>query len=157
MIKTFQHHLSGSKFMLVDVEKEGSAAVFDFIKDHVRQQVWLKPNEETISRYILQANTISIIIRQLTTEAPLQFIQSVPTVTIEKMLVDLYGDDEFNYMDNNEKAGIFRNAYERFTINQNKLLRYAARKSKRKKIATFLAENNLIKKTFGNHDFQGNA
>jgi len=79
-----------------------------------------------------------IIVRHLVTEAPVQKIKTIPTVTIEKMLVDLYSDIDFEYLQGNELSFIFKNAFSKYTINENKLLRYANRKGKKEKIIDFI-------------------
>jgi hypothetical protein len=81
-----------------------------------------------------------IVVRELITEAPIQTIKKIPTITIEKLLVDLFGDKEFEYLQGNELFIIYKNAFDKYTVNESKLLRYASRKGKRGKIS------NLLKK-----------
>ncbi|MHA4811483.1 DUF6577 family protein [Flavitalea flava] len=49
----------------------------------------------------------------------------------EKMLVDLFTDNEFEYLEGNELISVFKNAWDHFPVNQSKLLRYAGRKGQR--------------------------
>jgi hypothetical protein len=152
IIRGFQQHLSFSKFILVDVEKDATQAIFDFLKD-LYPSVWLKPDPATIDRYIL-AGKESIIVRHLISEAPLQTNSNTPTITIEKMLVDLFTDNEFEYLRGQELRRIFDNAWDRYSVNLNKLLRYAARKGQREELEAFLEENNFTKKRFNPHDLK---
>lgn len=151
IVRSFQQHLSSSRFILIDVEKESMQAVFEYLKENFKH-IWLKPDTETIYHYILPEKQ-SIIVRHLISEAPLQTCENIPTVTIEKMLVDLFTDNEFEYLEGTELVSVFRNARDRFPINQSKLLRYAGRKGQRQELQAFLEKNNFIKKSFNSHDF----
>lgn len=155
MVRGFQQHLSSSRFILIDVEKESMQAVFEYLKEDSKH-IWLKPDRETIYRYILPERE-NIIVRHLISQAPLQTCQNIPTVTIEKILVDLFKDNEFEYLQGNELLSIFKNAWDRFPINQSKFLRYAARKGQRQELQTFLENNNFTKKKFNSRDFEENA
>lgn len=148
MIKPFHQHLPGSKFTLVDVEKEVMESVFVFLKEEYRN-TYLKPDKEMMDKYIMQ-NTDSIIVRQLISESPIQINNTVPTLTIEKMIVDIFSDHEFEYLKGSELLMIFRNVFDRFTVNKSKLLRYANRKGKQEKIVKFLEDNNFMTPRFIN-------
>lgn len=146
MIKPFHQHLPGSRFTLIDVEKEVLESVFVFFKEEYKN-TYLKPAKEMMDTYVMSDND-SIIIRQLISEAPVQGVDGIPTVTIEKMLVDIYTDREFEYLKGSELLLIFKNIFDRFTVNKSKLLRYAGRKGKQEKILRFLEDNNFIEPRF---------
>ena len=67
----------------------------------------------------------------------------MPTATLEKILVDIFSDEEFQYLQSNELVVIFKSAFERYTINESKLIRYADRKRKKKQLLAFLRSNNI--------------
>ena len=58
-----------------------------------------------------------IIVRSLVSEAPLQFINNTPTVTIEKLLVDALVDEEFEFLKGNEINHVYNNAFDRYSVN----------------------------------------
>jgi hypothetical protein len=155
MIRTFQQHLSGSRFILIDVDKDGVEALFEFLRE-TNKHTWIRPGPDMMYKYVLQQND-SIIVRRLISQAPVQFSGKTQTVTIEKMLVDVFADGEFNYLAGNELSLVFKTAYERFTVNQNKLLRYAGRKGQREKLHAFLQTNQLTKKVYTANDIPGNT
>ncbi|HXD78711.1 MAG TPA: DUF6577 family protein [Puia sp.] len=152
MLRGFQQHLSFSKFILVDVEKDAAQAIFDFLKERY-PYVWLKPDATTMDRYILTGGR-NIIVRHLISEAPIQVSSTVPTVTIEKMLVDLFTDNEFDYLRGEELRRICVNAWNSYSVNLNKLLRYASRKGQREELQAFLEKNNFTKKRFNPSDLK---
>jgi hypothetical protein len=150
IINPFHQHLMWSKFTLIDVEKELMDTTFNFLlRDH--KSVYLKPTPDIMDRYILNDHS-SIVIRQLITESPLQIIEGVSTLTIEKLLVDIFSDDEFEYLKGSELVSIFKNIFSRYTVNRSKMARYADRKGKQEKILTFMAENQITKPSFENNN-----
>ena len=66
-------------------------------------------------------------------------LQGVVTTTIEKLLVDVFCDDEiFAAQQGTEMETIFREAFEKYTINENKMLRYADRRRKKEAFSNYL-------------------
>lgn len=132
-------HQPGRFYTLVEAEKETIESVFYFVKD-IHKNVFIDPTFDIISRYA-SAEKESIIIKSLVSEAPMQNVQGVQTITIEKMLVDIFCDKIiFAAQQGNEMQTIFKNAFEKYTINENKMLRYANRRRKKE------AFNNYIDK-----------
>ena len=93
VIKPFHQHLSKSDFTLVDIEKDAVESVFLFLKEKYKN-VFLKPDKEMMDIYVV-SNKNSIIVRQLISESPVQKEKGIPTVTIEKLIVDIFYDNEF--------------------------------------------------------------
>ncbi len=132
IINEFSLHINKLDFTIIDTEKEVAEPVFFLLKENYKH-VFYKASKELYYNYFPDIQNI-LIIRHLTTEAPVQTIKTIPTVTIEKMLVDLYSDTEFEYIQGNELTLIFKNAFDKYTVNESKLLRYASRKGKKNKI-----------------------
>jgi hypothetical protein len=104
--------------------------------------VFYRPSKDLFGNYINELQGV-IIVRALVSETPLQLIKNVPTVTIEKILVDAMVDEEFEFLKGNEINHVFINAFDRYSINISKLIRYADRKRKKKEILQILSTNNL--------------
>ena len=68
----------------------------------------------------------------------MNYIKDIPVISIEKLLVDVFCDAEFNYLEGSELSAIYDNAFYKYTINKNKLFRYAARKGKKEEISKFM-------------------
>ena len=100
-----------------------------------------------IENYVY-ASKEAIIVKALLSESPIQSAGGVPVQSLEKIMVDLYADSNlFLFLQGNELVNIFRNAFEKYTINRDKLMRYAKRRNKEKlmKIAiNQINSNNLI-------------
>ena len=77
--------------------------------------------------------------KPLVSEAPTQKIAGINTVTIEKMLVDLFCDGIlYAAQQGSERVTIFREAFEKYTINESRMLRYAGRRRKKEELRSYL-------------------
>lgn len=129
-VREFSVHQSYVDFTVVDVEKEALESVYRYLKEQ-HHQVFLNPNKMMVEEYIMDLEE-AIIVQQLISEAPLQTLDEVPTITIEKLLVDLVHEKElFYFYQGYELQRIFQQAFDKYSINENKLLRYAARRRKK--------------------------
>lgn len=124
------------------MEKEVTSSVFQFLRSE-NIPAFLEPDEEIIQNY-LPDNRTPVIILPLVSEAPLQIVNSVQTVTLEKILVDLFCDTTtFFAYQGSERSTIFKEAFDRYTVHQNKLLRYARRRGKKDALLSYLKKNKL--------------
>lgn len=78
----------------------------------------------------------------MVTDSPIQKNESIYVATLEKILVDLCTDKEFISFQGNEIYHIYENALSAYTVNQQTMLRYAGRKTKREKVETVLRTIN---------------
>lgn len=145
MINEFAQHLSAYPFILVDVERDVSESVFFRLKEEFKG-VFFRPGE-TIINDLLPDFHLPIIVRYLASESPLNEVNNIFTVTIEKLLADVFCDMEFNFLAGSERRAIFSNAYFKYVVNENKLLRYAARKGRRPDLHKYLQEGNFNQQT----------
>jgi hypothetical protein len=125
-IKEFNQHITKNSFMLVDVERGSEESVYYSLREQLKE-VFMFPGKEMLGDYFTDLKK-PIIIRTLVSEAPSKEIRNVPTATLEK---------------SNELVVIFKSAFERYTINESKLIRYADRKRKKKQLLAFLRSNNI--------------
>jgi hypothetical protein len=128
-IAPYMHHIPNLNYTYIDVERDVTESVFDFLNNNSSVRVFLCPDQNDFSRYI--NGNESIIIRTLISEAPLQVLQGFNTPTIEKILVDVAGDVEFDFLQGTEITYFYRNVIERHNINKSKLIRYATRRGRR--------------------------
>ena len=85
----------------------------------------------------------NVFVKNLVSEAPLQKIDGIPVSTLEKILVDIYCDKGFSYMQDSEYMRIAENAITLFNINKTKLLRYAKRRGAKEELEEIY--NDLLK------------
>ncbi|MDP3643254.1 MAG: type IV toxin-antitoxin system AbiEi family antitoxin domain-containing protein [Bacteroidota bacterium] len=131
-IVSFMHHIPNLNFIYVDVERDVAESVFEFLNDNSSKRVYLCPDQDNFNRYII--GTEAIIVRTLVSEAPMQVIDGINTPSIEKILVDVAGDVEFDFMQGAEITYFYRNVAERHNINKSKLMRYATRRGRRQEV-----------------------
>lgn len=135
----FMQHVPNVGTILVDVERDVMESVFMALQSEITdRQVLLHPSKKEIEIY---SNSLdSVIVRPLVHEAPLSEYNGYNVPRIEKMLVDAAGDAELDYMGGSELYTIYGNAFEAYSINKSKLLRYAARRNRKNRIEQILKE-----------------
>ncbi|MGM0582868.1 MAG: DUF6577 family protein [Bacteroidota bacterium] len=138
----FMLHQPGKFFLIVEVDKDAVESVFNLLKD-LKYSVFLDPTKELLNKYMTEEKE-TWIVKSLVTEAPIQKVSELHTTTIEKMLVDLFCDTVILDAEQGaEKDRIFKGAFEKYIIHENKMLRYADRRRKKKQLIQYL--NKLSK------------
>lgn len=141
VLKEFFQHVSMYDFLLVEVERETIDSVFHFIKE-TNNNTFKEPSRDMMENFVLESKD-AIIIKSLTSEAPLQKVDNITVPAIEKILVDLYADSEiFFFLQGSEMLNIFTNALEKYTVNTDRILRYAKRRNKGEELKKILAQIN---------------
>jgi hypothetical protein len=133
-------HQPGRYLSLLEVEKDVLEAVFYEMKDQDKE-VFLDPSEEIIEKYLPDKGS-PLILLPLISEAPIQEIDGVQTITIEKMLVDLVSNTSlFAAQQGSELKRIFQLAHEKYAVSEARLLRYASRRNKKEEIKSLLPKS----------------
>ena len=132
VLMPFMHHIPNLNFIYIDVENDVTESVFNFLKNNQTESIFFRPSKEEFYRYITGIK--AIIVRQLVSESPLQTVENVQTPTLEKVLVDIAGDVEFDFMQGAEITYFYRNVLARNEINKRKLLRYASRRGRKEEV-----------------------
>jgi hypothetical protein len=143
-IRALSQHLPSLKLTIVDTERDGMESVFHKLQDSY-ENVFLKPDKEVMDRYVIPAKD-AIIVKALVSEAPVREVNGIVTGAIEKILVDVFFEEEFSALRGAEMVHIFGNAFERYPVNKSRLLRYASRKRRKEEIEQFLKSNKLAAK-----------
>jgi len=142
LLNEFMLHQPFHFFILVETESDATETVFNYLKEF-NKEVFFNPDENTLYLYAFRYKR-SIIVKNLVTEAPMQTIEKIQTISIEKMLVDIFCDRSiFNAQQGSELEQIFTEAFSKYSVNKTKLIRYASRRAKRKKMNEFLHYLNL--------------
>ena len=137
ILNEFMLHQPGRYYQLIEVDKDAMESVFYYLKDK-NYSAFMEPSEQLIRRYMLDEKE-PWIVKTLVSEAPIQLVNGIPTVTIEKLLVDIFCDPViFNAQQGSEMNQIFNEALEKYTINESKMLRYASRRRKRRELDHYL-------------------
>ena len=125
-ISPLLHHIASNQTIYVEVEKDASEFVFDNLKAG-GVKAFYKPDQDMVYRYI-NLDERNVFVKNLVSESPLQKIEGILVSTLEKILVDIYCDQDFSYLQGSEYERIAENAMTIFNINKTKLLRYAKRR-----------------------------
>jgi len=140
----FMLHQPGNFFLIVEVDKDAVDSIFYLLKE-LKYSVFLDPSKEILNKYMTKEKE-SWIVKPLVTEAPVQKVSNLYTTTIEKMLVDLFCDTVIlDAQQGAEKDRIFKGAFEKYLVHENKMLRYADRRRKKKQLIQYLNEISIFR------------
>jgi uncharacterized protein DUF6577 len=143
-VNEFMLHQPARYYTLVEVEREATEAVFNFLKDNRVKNVFLEPNEKELQKYISDLEN-AVVVLPLVSKAPIQTKRDRASITIEKLLVDLYSDRQlFNAYQGSELVNIYNTAYNRYPIDFTKLFSYATRRRKAADLKHFLSQKTDI-------------
>lgn len=136
----FVNHLFGKNTIFVDVENMCEDVVFEMLHDKF-PYVLFCPTKEMYHKQ--RGNDNTIVVQKLISEAPKSAVgHSAP---LEKILVDLFSKKlTGKLIVRSEYPKIYEQAFERYYIDETKMLRYARRRSLDEEIITFLKENTNV-------------
>ena len=140
-INPFMHHLAGNLLHYLEVERDAMDSVFDRLSAK-GYTVFLRPDREFMYRYVDIHNPKAIILKPLVSESPLVQISEIPCPTLEKLLVDMSKDPDFGYLQGAEYLRILANVKRAYKINEQRLLRYASRRSAREEMLNALQSSD---------------
>lgn len=123
----FMHHLASNQVTYIEVEKDMAETVFHRLQDE-GETVFLRPDADLIYKYV-NMDAGAVFVKHLTSESPLQAVSGIRVPTLEKLLVDMYCDPDFFYLQGAEYNRIMHNARSKYIINLSRLLRYARRRN----------------------------
>ncbi len=132
VIAPLMHHLSPNHVTYVETEREATEIVFNLLKEDGKT-VYISPTKDYIYHYV-DMEAEAYFVKPMVTESPLQTIDGIPSLTIEKLLVDIRKDADFFFLQGEESDYILENAYSLYHINESRLLRYASRRGIKEEI-----------------------
>lgn len=142
VLNEFMHHQPGKFYHLVEVEKEAVEAVFYFLKG-LKKTVFIDSDKGLFEKYLPEKGEV-FLVKTLVTEAPVLNVDGLNTISIEKMLVDLFCDKSvFETQQGREMLFIFREALGKYTINMSKMLRYAGRRRRKEDFEKFVNSTTI--------------
>lgn len=128
----FSTHLLNTQLYFVDVERDViNAAYHEILKTYRRTVLYRNLSEE------LPYYDGYIVVRNMALEAPTIDVEDMPMASLEKILVDFALDRIFPFSDT-EIVDIYTNATSDYSVNTNRMLRYAGRRGHRDVIEEIL-------------------
>lgn len=144
VLSSLMLHVPNIGYTFVDVEKDGMEPVFHKLQSiDLGKNILISPSETDCDRYL--TGTDSIVVRQLIGRSPVTEIDGCTVPMIEKILTDSVGDNELSFTGGSEIFNIFETAFERYDINQSKMLAYASRRNRKETIEQILKTINYDK------------
>jgi hypothetical protein len=138
IINEFMKHQPGVFSFIIETEKEVTQSLFYFLKE-LKYPVFIEPTSDILDKY-LPIDKEAFIIKSLVSESPTQLVNGITTVSIEKLLIDIFCDDIiFSAQQGAEMRTIFNEAFSKYTVNQSKMLRYASRRRKKEVVQEYLS------------------
>ena len=126
-LSPLQHHLAYNQATYIEVERVGVESVFHCLQD-AGYEVYRTPDAQMMYDYADIKKKI-VIVKPLVTQAPLMKQNGYYVPMLEKLLVDIHADKDFFYLQGIEASYMTENARNLYMLNEEKLQRYAKRRS----------------------------
>lgn len=134
----FANHQMARNFIFVEVEKPLGESVFNALHKHNNYTTLYKPSVKEIALY---SGTVTVSVLPLTSEVPVNGFDA----TLEKLLVDLFANKLLDkIISRSDYPEIYEEAFSKYYINYNLMIRYAKRRNKDAEIKTFIKEKTKI-------------
>lgn len=127
ILSPIQHHLYINHAIYVETNRDAVESVFGSLKTKYKN-VYRQPNAEFVHDYI-DFREECIIVKALVTESPLMEVDGIKVPTLEKLLVDTQKDNDFYYLQGSESTKMYHIAFGQYSVNLQRLMRYARRRS----------------------------
>jgi hypothetical protein len=127
IIAPIQHHLSINNAIYVETNRDVVETVFGKLKDGGKD-VFRQPDAQFVYDYI-DLRKQCIIVKALVSESPTMTVDGIVVPTLEKLLVDIQADADFDYLRGEESQNMFNQAFGLFSINIQRLMRYSRRRN----------------------------
>ena len=145
ILHDFMLHQPGLNLTILETEKESIESIFNFLKNQFTGRVFLDPNWDMVEKYVLR-NTDNILILPMISRSPHQRISGIPSPKLEKILVDIWADEEKFFMfHGQELVNIYEMAFQNFQVSERTFFWYARRRNVKQEIRAFIAQETAIK------------
>lgn len=129
-------HQPFKNVVVIEVEKDAAESVFNLVSETYKLS-FFNPNEEIFDRYINNLDKV-FIVKNLISEAPLFEKEKITIPTLEKLLVDMLIDHELFSAQQGEINYIIKTAFNKYSLNELKMKRYAVRRNREQKLDELL-------------------
>ncbi len=137
IIVPFMQNIPHLNMLIVEIERIAMEPAFNLLQEKVSERrVIFNPSSEDYARYV--SGFPSIIVKPLISQAPLIDFGGINMPRLEKVMVDIIGDIEFDFARERELYTIIENLLSSFDVNYKALYRYADRRSRRSQVDSLL-------------------
>ena len=144
-LSNYMVHQPLTNNIIVEVDKDVMVSAFAFLQEF-KKNVFLNPNKHEMDTYIMTGQS-NIIVNNLVVESPVELKEDICVPKIEKIIVDLFADNELFIMyQGAELVNIYESFFESFSINHSTLNRYATKRKVKERLVKFIIEQTAITK-----------
>ncbi|MEX2596629.1 MAG: DUF6577 family protein [Salibacteraceae bacterium] len=140
----FASFQSVKEYLFLEMENGSEESAFYLLQEHYSENLFLKPDEEVWSNYVIKADK-PLIIKTLISESPVEKNDGIPVPAIEKVMVDLFADELYFQPWLGERDRIMKEIFEVTTINLSVLMRYASRRNRKSFFKEYILKHELVK------------
>ncbi len=141
-LNEFLNHLVAHNRIFLDVENDGCEFVYSSLSDDYAGRILLRPSVKEL-QYYLQND--SIIVDRLISESPKGKSNFYET-PIEKIIVDMFANKALMSMiSKGDYPEALKAMFEKYNIDQTKMLRYARRRNKKEELVKYIKEHTDIR------------
>lgn len=134
----FANHQMARNFIFIEVEKQFDESVFNALHEKNNYTVLYRPRAKELALY---SGNITVSVLPITSEAPISGYYA----RLEKLLVDLFANELLDLIiSRSDFPGIYEEAFSKYNINYNMMIRYAKRRGKDEKIESFINSETTI-------------
>jgi predicted transcriptional regulator of viral defense system len=138
VLQDLTQHFPDRSVSIIEVEKDGEAAVQDFLVG-IDQPAVAYEDLPAVDRSF--PGQKYVVVKRLVSEAPLTRVDDVTVPRLEKILVDIVQDRNlFGFLEGAETHHIYESASDRYHIQLDTLLRYASRRGAKDEIALIIGQ-----------------
>ena len=137
----FLVHLTAHNKIFVDVENDGCEFVYSSLSDKFQVNILLKPSAKELQYYFRGEG---VIVERMISESPNTKGMAYET-PIEKLIVEMFANKSLMSMiSKGDYPYVLENMFEKYNIDQVKMLRYARRRNKEKELVSYINEHTKI-------------
>lgn len=134
----FANHQMARNFIFIEVEKPLGESVFNALHEQNNYTTLYKPSVKEIALY---SGDVTVSVLPLTSEAPVSGYDA----KLEKLLVDLFANKLLDrIISRSDYPEIYEEAFLKYNVNYNLLLRYAKRRNQDAEIKSFIKDKTNI-------------
>ena len=142
-LNEFMVHQPGRFFTIIEVENGTEESVFNYLKSEL-ENIYIKPTHKELEWYVFESKD-SIVIKRLISQAPVSKGMSITIPRPEKILVDLFAEEDFFYpYQGQELINIFENMFRYYKVSFSNLYRYAGRRKCKDRLESFIEGQTSI-------------
>lgn len=137
-LNEFLNHQIAHNVIVIEVENMLENAVYSALREEFNKNVLLKPNSKELMYY---KENDTIVVMKLISEAPVNKKENHAN-TIEKLLVDFEANRIIlSTISTSEYDHMYYDIFEKYTVDESKMMRYARRRNAQVKVKKRMEEN----------------